>query len=99
VACAASKRSRGGGAPLSRPAATDSVTRVVQTLLLAEVVADLEPGATAPEHRTRTIRRNAMPDIDEPDRSDDDTVEVPPEEESRTGEEQAAINRENDPPA
>jgi hypothetical protein len=40
-----------------------------------------------------------MPDIDEPDRPDDDSVEMAPEEESRTGEEQAAINRENDSPA
>ena len=40
-----------------------------------------------------------MPDPNEHDRPETDGVESAPEDDSETGQEQAAINRENDPPA
>lgn len=40
-----------------------------------------------------------MPDPNEHDRPETDGVESAPEDDSGTGQEQAAINRENDPPA
>lgn len=42
-------------------------------------------------------RGDLMPENDDDD--DVETTEQEPDEEARTGEEQAAINRENDPPA
>ena len=44
-------------------------------------------------------RRNTMPDPDPQDQPEQDDGQTVPDDDARTGEEQAAINRENDPPA
>ncbi len=40
-----------------------------------------------------------MPDPEAQDHPEEDGAQTAPEDDSRTGEEQAAINEENDPPA